>query len=150
MPTAYNFLTTEYKSKQANRGVLEGPQSNDVIYLKQTNQGIVELASAGAFTLEPAAGVPVDVEVLVLAQASVSVNTVALVDGQFSRFRVVKNSSGANVWVVVEGVGALAYTGTPIALGTVDIEITDAPTEAAILALLNGLKAQGIVTGTFS
>src|SRR5688572_28998925 len=116
MSPAYNVRTTEYSSKQANRGKIRTPQSGSVLYLNKVDGGYFIREDAGTFTLEPAANVPLDAQVTVFAQAAVTVNTIVLADGDFLRFRVSRDSAGANVWVAVAGVGALgSYIATPIA-----------------------------------
>lgn len=151
MPTAYNLHTTSYSAKEANRGNLVGPASDNVIYLHRVDGAVVELSSAGTFTLEPAARVPVDTEILVLAQAAVTVNGITLADGDWQKLRVVKDASGNHEWVAYAGVGSLgSVVAAVVALGTVDINTGDAATDTALIALLNGLKAAGLVTGTFS
>jgi len=150
MSTAYNVRTTEYSSKEANRGKIRTPVSGTVLYLNKVDGGYFTLESAGTFTLEDATTVPLGVEVEIHAQAAVTVNSITLADGDNTLFRVVLNSAGVQVWEAVQGVGSLASTSAVIALGAVNINSGDAATDTALIALLDGLKASGLVTGTFT
>ncbi len=150
MATPYNIFNDEYKALQASRTALLDPAGSGTVLVGTVNYGILELTAAGTVTLEAAAQVPLGVSVLVLSQAAVTVNGVALADGGWVEFVVVKNSANANVWAVRSASGISAIVTTPIALGVVSVSITDADTQAAFLALINGLKAAGVVSGTFT
>lgn len=58
----------------------------------------VTLASAGTNAFSSAADVPLGALLIVFAQASVTVNSVALADGEFAEFFVTLDSSGAHQW----------------------------------------------------
>ena len=159
MSTRYNQFQDSYAAKEAERGALRDPVGSGVVVVTPNDHGVLKLSTTGTVTLQPATEVPVDVDVLVLFQASVTFETLAFVDGDWAVFKVVENSAAARVWAQVAGsnvtaaavaLGPADFSTAPIALGTVDINTGDAPTDAAIIALAQALEDFGIVTHTWT
>lgn len=79
---------------------IKDPGSGGTIVVPQVHQGVLEVTSAGTRTFESAAFHPVGLEVFVISQASCTVQSVSLTDGQFVKFIVSKNSAGVHEWVL--------------------------------------------------
>lgn len=165
MSTAYNQFQDSYAAKEAERGALRDPVGSGVVVVTPNDHGVLKLSAAGTVTLQPATEVPVDVEVLVLFQASVTFESVAFTDGAWAVYKVVENSSAVRVWVQVAGsnlaaanAAAIAKLGVadfsvgsyPIAFGTISLNSGDTVTNNAVKKIGDALIASGLATGTIT
>lgn len=95
---AFNQL---YTSRDAKTNVLRDPGvSGSIIYLDGLDRGTLTLATAGTYTIDSATKHPLGTAVLILAQASVTVNSLSLADGEHAVFTITLDSAGAKQWVV--------------------------------------------------
>lgn len=148
MSTKYNLFQDSYAAKEAERGALRDPVGSGVVVVTPNDHGVLQLSTAGTVTLQPATEVPVNVDVLVLFQASVTFETLAFVDGDWAVFKVVLNSAGVRVWAQVAGSNIVPLTNALVALGLPD-DITgdiSAYNETTLKAVLTALATAGIIT----
>ena len=97
--TPYNVAQGMARARQAERTSILDPGTNGTILVGETDFGFVQLQSAGAYNLQAAAQVPLGVQITCNPTiAGVTVNGTAIADGDYRDFRVVLNSSAANVW----------------------------------------------------
>lgn len=157
MTTAYNIRKKLGLSADAKVGHLKDPGASGTIYLDGNDLALVKLATAGTQSLQAAADVGLGTRLIVLAQAAVTVNSVALDDGDYAEFVVTLNSSGARQWVQGPSTDIIANVASLISLltgtKTVDIAIGNnwRVWDAIItnLAGADGADDLGLETGTF-
>lgn len=145
--TPYNFAASVGRALDAGATHLLDPGSGGTVTVAPKGESILVLSSAGARTLQAAAGVDLGSRVRAYATiAGTSVNGVTLEDGGYAVFEVTLSAAGANQWSLV----TLLPATVPVDLGTVSISITDATTEAAVVALFDALVSLGLVSGTWT
>ena len=159
--SANSLNLDHYEINSSEMAVVRDPGNAGTI--SSNNLALVrcEIVSAGAETrtLEAATKLPNYTRVILVLKTdggdvtvTAGSNTIVLsAAGQTVELIVVPTAAG-KVWALLaNSANALVnFAAAPIALGTVSVSITDADTQAAFLALINGLKAAGIVSGTFT
>lgn len=156
MTTAFNIRRKLGLSRDLP-DLLKDPGASGTIQLDGQDFAVVKLATAGTQTLQAAAQVGLGTEVLVLAQAAVTVNGVALDDGDYAVFVVTLDSSGARQWVQGPSTDIIANVASLISLftgsKTVDVSIGNNwrvwNALETNLANADGADDLGLVTGTY-
>ena len=100
MTTGYNLPQAMARAREADRTSIRDPDPLLVIQVSETDFGYVELKAALAYTLQPAAQVPLGIQVTCNPTiAGVTVNGTAIADGDYRDFRVVLDNSATPVRV---------------------------------------------------
>ena len=171
---AYNLAHNLYKARQADHTTIADPGDAGTIKVSPTDLNVCILTGGTTRELQAASEVPVGVEVLLISQTStITVNSVALGDGEFAIVRVTLDSSGAHQWSNITSTDAIANAvtadavlaagvipvgdaargiedATPVALGATNINTGDAGTDTALIALADALAGFGLITHTWT
>lgn len=137
MTTAYNVRSKLLQNISSKCAVIADPGDGGTISISADDSYCV-LTGGTTRTLKAAASVPVGAKILLISQTStITVNSsVALSDGEWARFVVVLDSSGANVWASdtdIDAVNALeAYLERAVvqAIPYTNFRVFDAQTTA--------------------
>lgn len=149
MTTPYNLRNALGRAAQAGRNVVKDPGSSGVINFTPDDLIVVVLSGAGGRTLQAASTVPLGTRVIAISEdSSITVNTVAVPDGEFVEFVVVQDSSGDNEWQVKSSTAAITAAGLiPASAGTYEFLATPSAADnlAGLLAILAALETAGLI-----
>ncbi len=108
--TAYNLLNKVARANKAGRQLVLDPGDAGTIKAKQVGHAACIVEGGTTRSLESATRYGVNDSLLVVSQTStITVNGVALSDGESARFVVTLDSSGAKQWVTDSASDVLAY-----------------------------------------
>ena len=110
MSTAQNTYFDQYEALDSRVNHLNVPETGGVVTIDHYAYNILEVDAAITCTLESVNAIPVGVEVLVIAQASCTVNSQSLSSGEHVVFKVTKDSNGDKQWVITSWSTTLTST----------------------------------------
>lgn len=127
---AYNLPSNVAKALISAEKILD-PGSGGTVIVHPKGEGVLELTTTGARTLQTAAQLQIGTRVLVVSSASsATVNSVSITDGGFLLFQVTVDSSGTRQWAVVASSNVEAYLERAVlmAIPYTDFRVFDAQT----------------------
>lgn len=138
--TPYNLAHGLYKARQADHTTLADPGDAGTIKVSPTDLNVCVVTGGTTRTLQDATEVPLGVVVQVISQTStITVNSVALADGEFALFRVTLDSNGAHVWT--SGLG----NGISFATAPVSVTGLSPAADTGLQSLLDALEGLGLI-----
>lgn len=134
MTTAYNLANKRARAEAASREVVLDPGDGNTIIVSKVSPAICVVTGGTTRSLESAANVGLDHRVTVISQTStITVNSVALGDGEFAEWKCTLDSSGDHQWSFVASTDAAANAVTAAAVASgADNIVTTAGTDRTV------------------
>lgn len=152
MASPHNIKAGMQRAGRADVGKVKDPGDGNSINPGNYDRAFCVVTSGTTRSLVSASRFPLSTKLLVISQTStITVNSIALADGEFAEFVVTLDSSGDKQWVEASSSNVAANANViPASAGTYEFLNSETAADAVdgILAIVSALDSAGLIDGS--